>query len=256
MAQLQDKVAIITGATGGIGGATAAAFLEAGARLMLVGRDAGRLDACTAKLGGGDRVAACVADSSGEADVARCVAETRDRFGRLDILFANAGAEGPVKPLTALSVAEFDHVQQVNVRGSWLAIKHGAPAMIESGGGSIVLTGSVVSAVGVAGLAAYSASKHAILGLARVAALELATSGVRVNVVAPAPIDNDMMKSIERQAAPDNPAAARAGFSALIAMQRYGRNEEVARLVRFLASDEASYCTGALYPVDGGFLAA
>ena len=107
-----------------------------------------------------------------------------------------------------------------------------------------------------AGLSAYAASKHGINGLVKVAALELASSKVRVNAVAPAPIDNAMMDSIEKQASPDDPSLARAGFSNLIAMGRYGRNEEVAGLVAFLASDDASYCTGGIYPVDGGFLAA
>jgi NAD(P)-dependent dehydrogenase (short-subunit alcohol dehydrogenase family) len=147
-------------------------------------------------------------------------------------------------------------VQQVNVRGTWLAIKHAAPAMIESGGGSIVCTSSVAGSVGVAGLAAYSSSKHAINGLVHVAALEFAKLGVRVNAVAPAPIDNAMMASIEKQASPDDPSLARQGFSGLIAMGRYGTNEEVANMVAFLASDEAIYCTGSIYPVDGGFLAA
>lgn len=140
--------------------------------------------------------------------------------------------------------------------GTWLAIKHAAPAIIARGGGAIVYTSSVAGSVGVADIGAYAASKHAINGLVHVAALELATSGVRVNAVAPAPIDNAMMASIEAQACPADPSLARAGFSGLIAMGRYGTNEEVANVVAFLASDEARYCTGGIYPVDGGFLAA
>lgn len=117
-------------------------------------------------------------------------------------------------------------------------------------------TSSVAGSVGVAGLAAYASGKHAINGLVQVAALEFGKMGVRINAVAPAPIDNAMMASIEKQASPDDPSLARQGFSSLIAMGRYGTNKEVANIVAFLASDEASYCTGGIYPVDGGFLAA
>jgi NAD(P)-dependent dehydrogenase (short-subunit alcohol dehydrogenase family) len=256
MGRLNDKVAIITGASGGIGSATAAKMLAEGASLMLAGRDQARLDAVVASLHGGDRVATHVGEPSEEADIVRLVGETQSRFGGVDILFANAGAEGAIAPLTTITVEDFDTVQRVNVRGTWLAIKHAGPAMVERGGGSIVCTSSVAGSIGVAGLAAYAASKHAINGLIQVAALEFAKLGVRVNAVAPAPIDNAMMASIEKQASPDDPSLARQGFSGLIAMGRYGTNEEVANVVAFLASDEARYCTGGVYPVDGGFLAA
>jgi NAD(P)-dependent dehydrogenase (short-subunit alcohol dehydrogenase family) len=256
MGRLDGKVAIITGASGGIGSATAAKMVKEGARVMLTGRDAARLQTIVDRLGAGDAVAMCVGDPSQESDVQALVAETVKAFGTVDILFANAGAEGAIAPLTAISVEDFDQVQAVNVRGTWLAIKHAGGAMAERGGGSIICTSSVAGSVGVAGLAAYAASKHAINGLVHVAALEFAKLGVRVNSVAPAPIDNAMMASIEQQASPDDPSLARQGFSGLIAMGRYGTNDEVANLVAFLASDEAVYCTGGIYPVDGGFLAA
>jgi NAD(P)-dependent dehydrogenase (short-subunit alcohol dehydrogenase family) len=256
MGRLQGKVAIITGASGGIGAASAAKMLAEGAHLMLAGRERGRLDAVAAGLGNAEHVAIHVGDPAEEADVSRLIAETTARFGGVDILFANAGAEGSVKPITAISVEEFDAVQRVNVRGTWLAIKHGGPAIAERGGGAIICTSSVAGSVGVAGLGAYAPSKHAINGLVKVAALEFAKSSVTVNAVAPAPIDNAMMASIEKQASPADPSLARQGFSGLIAMGRYGTNEEVANLVAFLASDEAVYCTGSIYPVDGGFLAA
>ncbi len=256
MGRLSGKVAIITGASGGIGSAAAAKMLVEGAKVMLAGRDAARLNAVVADLNGGDAVDMCVGDPAQEADVAMLVAATKARFGKIDILFANAGTEGSVSPITQISMADFDTVLNVNVRGTWLAIKHAAPAMIENGSGSIICTSSVAGSVGVAGIAAYAASKHAVNGLVQVAALELAKLGVRVNSVAPAPIDNAMMASIEKQASPDDPSLARQGFSGLIAMGRYGVNAEVANVVAFLASDEASYCTGGIYPVDGGFLAA
>ncbi len=256
MSRLDGKVAIITGASGGIGSATAAAFVREGARVLLVGRDHGRIAAVAATLGHDDRVATHVADGAIEAEARGTVAAAVARFGGVDILFANAGAEGSVTPLTALTVEAFDAVQTANVRGTWLMFKHVVPAMIARSGGAIVATSSVAGVVGVPGLAAYVASKHAIIGLVKVAALELATAGIRVNAVLPAPIDNAMMRSIEAQAAPGQLEAARAGFAALNAMKRYGTNDEVARMVLFLASSEASFCTGGSYLVDGGLTAA
>ena len=255
MGRLSGKRAIITGATGGIGGATARAFLAEGASLLLVARTESKLEELAAALDGGDRVACCAADIADEADTQRYVATAVEHFGGVDILFANAGSEGAIQPLLQMAAEDFDAVQRVNVRGSWLAMKYSVPHMPASGG-SIVVTSSVAGKVGVPGLGAYAASKHALVGLVEVAALELAACGVRVNAIAPAPVDNAMMRNIEKQAAPDAPEQAQAGFESNIAMKRYARNEEVASLVLFLASDEAGFCTGAVYPVDGGFLAA
>jgi len=251
---LSGKRAIITGATGGIGTATARAFLAEGASVLLVARTESRLAALAAELAAGDRVAYCAADIADEAATQRYVADAVERFGGIDILFANAGFEGAIQPLLQMPAEDFDAVQRVNVRGTWLALKHCAPQL--AAGASVVVTSSVAGRVGVPGLGAYAASKHALVGLVEVAALELAASGVRVNAIAPAPVDNAMMRSIEEQASPGAPEQAQAGFESLIAMGRYARNEEVAALVLFLASDEASYCTGGVYPVDGGFLAA
>ena len=256
MGRLEGKVAIITGASGGIGSATARKFLDEGASVMLHGRDHGRLEAAATPLDGGDRVAITVGDPAIEADVIALFAATIERFGGVDIVFANAGSEGAVAPLTSISVEDFDAVQTANIRGTWLAMKHAVAPMQARGGGSIIATASVAGSVGVPGLAAYAASKHGINGLVHVAALELSPLGIRVNSVAPGPIDNKMMASVERQASPGDPSLARTGFTALIAMGRYGRDHEVANMVAFLASDEASYCAGGIYPVDGAFLAA
>jgi NAD(P)-dependent dehydrogenase (short-subunit alcohol dehydrogenase family) len=254
--RLEGKVAIITGGSGGIGSATARKFLDEGASIMMHGRDHGRLEAAAHPLNGGDRVALTIGDPAQEADVIALIEATVVRFGGLDIMFANAGSEGRIAPLTAISVEEFDEVQTSNIRGTWLAMKHSVPAMQARGGGSIIATSSVAGSIGVAGLSAYAASKHGVNGLVHVASLELAPLGIRVNSVAPGPIDNKMMASVEEQAAPGAPEAARAAFTALIAMGRYGKDHEVANVVAFLASDEASYCTGGIYPVDGAFTAA
>lgn len=253
---LAGRVAIVTGASGGIGSAAAARLAADGAHVVMAGRDRGRLEAAARGLGAGATFSLVVGDPAEEAGIVALLTHTVSTVGTPDILFANAGAEGPILPLTQIGIDDFDMVQRVNVRGTWLALKHIGGAMAAAGRGSIICTSSVAGSVGVAGLAAYAASKHAINGLVRVAALEFAKSGVRVNAIAPAPIDNAMMASIERQASPGDPGLARAGFSALIAMGRYGTNGEVAGLVAFLASDDAGYCTGGTYPVDGGFLAA
>ncbi len=255
MGRLQDKVAVITGATGGIGTRTAEVFLEEGAKVMLVGRTAAKLEAVRDSLDASGRVAICAADVGREEDVGRFVADTLNAFGRIDVAVVNAGTEGSIKPFFDLSSEDFDAVYSTNIKGSWLTFKHVAGAMLQSGGGSIVATGSVASLVTVPGLSAYVASKHALAGLVKSAAVELAETGVRVNLIAPCPVDNDMMRSIEKQAAPDQPSAARGQFEQLIPMKRYATNDEVARVALFLASDEASFCTGSIYNVDGGFCA-
>src|SRR5262249_15001065 len=143
----------------------------------------------------------------------------------------------------------------VNVRGVFCSIKAAAPAIEKRGGGAIVVTASIAGLIGSAGLAPYVASKHAVLGLVKCAAIELAPAKIRVAAIAPGPIDNRMMRSIESQAAPHAPEAVKAGFEAKVPMGRYGTNEEIADLALFLASDEARYLTGAAFVADGGFIA-
>src|SRR5690606_6851708 len=186
--QLDGKVAIITGASGGIGSATARLFLEQGAQLMLVDLNAGPLQEIASRLGGG--VAWMAADVSSPDDNERVVREAVSRFGGLDVLFANAGIEGAVRPLVDTSPEDFDRVMNVNVRGPWLGIKYAAPEIAKRGGGSILLTSSVAGLIGSKGLGPYVASKHAIIGLAKSAALELAAQKIRVNTVNPGPIEN------------------------------------------------------------------
>ncbi|HEY6879546.1 MAG TPA: SDR family NAD(P)-dependent oxidoreductase [Polyangiales bacterium] len=253
MTKLQQKVAIITGATGGIGRATARLFVREGARVLLVDRDEDALSSLATEMGTCVRFQA--ADVSRLEDTVRYVHRAREEFGGIDILFANAGIEGTVAPLTELSPRDFDRVWEVNVRGVFLGIKYTAPEIAQRGGGSIVITSSVAGLVGSPGLGAYVTSKHALLGLARTAALELAQKRIRVNTVNPGPIDNRMMRSIQEQAKPSDPQAVRQGFEAQVALGRYGTNEEIAQLALFLASEDASYCTGGVYVADGGFTA-
>ena len=254
--RLAGKVAIITGATGGIGEATAKLFLEEGARVMLVGRSAEKLQATRKRLATEKNLAVFVGDVADEEATAGAVAATLQAFGGVDILIANAGTEGIVKPLDAIQRAEFEEVLRTNVVGVWLGMKHCVEPMKQRGGGSMIVISSIAGSRGFAGAAAYVSSKHAVLGLMKVAAIELGLSGIRVNAISPGPIDNRMIQSISEQILPEDTKAFRAALEARIPMQRYGTNEEVAHLAAFLASDDASYCTGGIFPIDGGFTAA
>ena len=254
--RLDGKVAIVTGATGGIGEATAKLFLALGARVMLVARSADKLAATTARLQGLGELDGSIADSTDEAATAAAVAKAVERFGGLDILIANAGTEGVLKPIEALTVEEFNVTLQTNVVGVWLAMKHCVAPLKERGGGSIVALSSIAGCIGFPAMAPYIASKHAVYGLVKTAALELGPSNIRVNAVGPGPIDNRMIDSLQNQLAPDDPAALRSGIEAGIPMKRYGTSEEVAHLLAFLASDASSYCSGSIYMIDGGYVAA
>jgi NAD(P)-dependent dehydrogenase (short-subunit alcohol dehydrogenase family) len=251
MGKLDGKVAIITGAAGGIGAATTRLFVEEGASVMMVDLDEEQLAAVADDIGS-DKVAIQAADVSDADQVQAYIDATVDAFGGLDILFANAGTEGVVKPLTEVEDEEFQRVLDVNLKGAWYGIKYAAPRMLERGGGSIVLTSSVAGMIGAAGLGPYCSSKHAVNGLMKSAAQELGPQGIRVNTVNPGPVDNRMMESIEEQASPDNPQAVRDQFAASIPMGRYATNEEIAQMTLFLASDDSSYCNGSTYLVDGG----
>lgn len=252
MGRLQGRTAIITGATGGIGEATAKLFLREGASVMLVGRSAEKLKETSARLGVREGLAQHVADATDEAATAAAVEATVKAFGGIDILFANAGTEGLAKPIETYTTAEFEQILRPNVMGVWLAMKHCIEPMKRRGRGSIIATASVAGLVGFPNSAAYIASKHAVCGLVKGAALELAASGIRVNAIAPGAIDNRMIQSLVSQLSPDNPGAMREGIQASIPMKRYGTNEEIANLAAFLASDEASYSTGAIFIADGG----
>lgn len=256
MSRLEGKTALVTGATGGIGEATAKRFLQEGANVMLVGRSAEKLDATRTRLGHGSKLSQFVADAVDEAATADSVAATVDTFGGVDILFANAGTNGVWKPFEEQTLAEFEAVLHPNVIGVWLAMKHTVGPMKTRGGGSMIAVSSVAGPIGFPGLAPYAASKSAVCGLVKTVALELGESGVRVNAINPGPIDTRMMHSLGEQMGPDAPDGVRTAIEGTVPMKRYGTAKEVASLAVFLASDESSYCTGGLYMVDGGYTAA
>jgi NAD(P)-dependent dehydrogenase (short-subunit alcohol dehydrogenase family) len=256
MARLADRIALITGAGSGIGLATAELFAREGAKVVLVGRNEAALAAATARIGK-ELAHPVVADVSRPEDNARMVRAAVERFGGLDIFVANAGIEGATATIETYPVETFDEVIAINVRGVFLGLKYALPALRQRGGGSIVITSSIGGIRGRGqGNSAYIASKHAEIGLMRTAALEGAPHNIRVNAVLPGPIETRMMRSIEESRSPGDPAKARAALVNAAPLRRYGAPEEIANVMLFLASDEASLCTGGVYSADGGFSAA
>ena len=253
--RLDGKVAIITGATGGIGEATAKRYLEEGASVMLVGRSEEKLKETRERLSDFENVADFVADAVDEEATKSSVEKTVEQFGGLDIVVANAGIEGNFAPIEATSVEEFEKVLSINVIGVFLSFKYGVEPLKKRGGGSMIALSSIAGRIGFPTMAPYIASKHAVFGMVKTAALELAETGIRVNAIGPGPIDNRMMNSIESQFNPEDPAAGHEFVLSTVPMRRFGTNEEVANLALFLASDESTYCTGGIHMIDGGFTA-
>ena len=251
MGRLDDKVAIITGGSGGIGAAAARLFVAEGAKVMAVDLDEAKLGALVNELGV-DNAAYTVADVSDEAATENYVQQTVSRFGAVDVALLNAGIEGDLQMIPDYPTELYDKVMAVNVRGVWLGLKSIMPEIEQRGGGSIVVTSSTAGIRSIRKMGPYAASKHAVIGLMRTAALEGAASNIRVNTVNPSPIDTRMIDSIvEKMGVPEGERSNQP-LAASTPLQRYGEPEEVARLMLFLASDDSSFCTGGVYMVDGG----
>jgi NAD(P)-dependent dehydrogenase (short-subunit alcohol dehydrogenase family) len=248
MARLDDKIAIITGAAGSIGAASARRFVAEGARVVLSDLAEAPLRALAEELG--ERAIAVAGDASDEADVRRVVETAVETFGALDVAFANAGIFGDAAPITGYDTATFDRVLAVNVRGPFLLAKHALAAMRD--GGSMIITSSVVGLTSDPGIAAYATSKHAVVGLMRTAAKELAPRGIRVNTLHPGPVDNEFQHTIEETATGRGRAEATQFFDNMIPLQRHATADEVALAALYLASDESAFLTGATIPLDGG----
>ncbi|MBS3179307.1 MULTISPECIES: SDR family NAD(P)-dependent oxidoreductase [unclassified Pseudoclavibacter] len=252
MTDFSGRSVLITGGAGGIGAATAEEFLKLGARVALVDLFAEPLEATRERLAAHGDVITITADVTNEADVERYVAETVEAFGTIDVFFNNAGIEGAVGPLTEASVDNYEKVFAVNVRGVFLGMKHVLKVMTERGSGSIINTSSEAGLDGSPGVSAYVASKHAVVGFTKSAALEVAATGVRVNSIHPSGVNTQMVRRLEEGFGGGDTEAAKAGFQAAIPMGRYAEPLDIARVVVFLGSDEASFVTGAQWRVDGG----
>jgi 3alpha(or 20beta)-hydroxysteroid dehydrogenase len=249
----QGQVAIVTGAGGGIGRAVSLALARAGAKVTAVdlsdreGEETARL----VRESGGEAIFVR-ADVSQAQDVAGYVTATVQAWGRIDVFMNNAGWQGPIMPLVDVDEALFDRVMAINVRGVYLGLKHVLPIMIKQGSGAVVNVGSLGSFIGTRNLAPYCASKHAVLGLTRSVALEVARKGIRVNAVCPGPVDTPMIRAIEAEQAPERAEELRHQRASSIPDGRYAKPEEIANLMLYLASNLADHITGQGIQINGG----
>jgi NAD(P)-dependent dehydrogenase (short-subunit alcohol dehydrogenase family) len=247
---LQDKIALVTGGTSGIGRATAIAYAKAGAKVVVSGRrEKEGLETVELIRKAGGEGTFVQADVSVPTDIEKLIAKTVETYGRLDIAFNNAGTEGRVRaPLADQDDDDFDQIWSVNVKGVYLSMKHEIPAMLKNGGGVIVNNASIAGVIGFPTAATYVASKHAVIGLTKHAALEYAQQGIRANAVAPGAIETGMLDRF----AEDVP---REMMVSLHPMGRLGKADEIADPVVWLSSPQSAFVTGQTVAVDGGFTA-
>lgn len=250
MSTFKDKVVLVTGATSGIGRAAAEAFAAAGASLVLTGRNtAAGGEFVTALRARGAQARFSAGDVTREDDVRAWVATAEREFGRLDVAINNAGVEGKPAPIASETSDNFDRTFDANVKGLLFSLKHEIPAIAKQGG-AIVNVSSMVGDVGMAGASVYTASKHAVNGLTRSAALETARMNIRVNAIAPGGVVTPMLDRFT-----GGSKEFQAGFASMHPIGRLAQPDEIAKTILFLASDAAPFMTGAVLLVDGGFTA-
>ena len=258
--QMQGKVCVITGGAGSIGVASAKLLLAEGARVMMSDLSEDALKRAAAGLGKDagkdawkDSLDWCAADVTKSDQVKNCMAATVARFGKIDVLFSNAGNFGVVAPVTDYPEEIFDQVLAVHVKGAFLAAKHALPQMND--GGSIIITSSVAGVRGDPGVCGYITAKHAQIGLMRVLSKEAAPRNIRVNTLHPGPVANDFQLNVEQKLTGVLGRDGTAFFDEIIPLHRHVRPDEVARSVLYLASDASSFTTGSRLMVDGGLSA-
>lgn len=250
MHRFKHQTALITGAAAGIGFATAKRIIAEGGKALLVDMDEEALIQASSELG--SAASYCVADVSDAEQTKAYIAWAVSGHARIDVAILNAGIEGPISTIPETPLDDFDRVMAVNVRSAWLGLAHLLPLMQKQNGGSIVMTASISGLRGTAGQGAYVASKHALLGLMKTAALEGAPYGIRVNAVCPAPVQTRMMAALESGFNPSSPDVARQTILSGVPLKRYATADEIAGMIAYLASAEAAFCTGTAYPIDGG----
>jgi NAD(P)-dependent dehydrogenase (short-subunit alcohol dehydrogenase family) len=248
--RLDGRVAVVTGAAGVIGTATIKLLAARGARIVAVDRDGKQLQAAIKDLPA--EALAVTADVTQEDEVAGYVRAAIDKFGAIDVFYNNAGIEGDIAPMVRYSLDTFRRVLDVNVVGVFLGLKHVLPVMLKQNRGSIINTASIAGLIGSPEIPAYTASKHAVIGLTKSAAIDCTDTGVRVNCVCPGLIDSRMLSAIIAGRNPGSAPVPNDKIVERIPARRLGLASEVASVVAFLASDEASYVSGSAYTVDGG----
>ena len=248
--EFNDKVCIITGGGGSIGLASARRMYDAGGRIMLVDLSLDNLGAAKASFEDQDRVATYKADVSDSAQTQNYISEAVSKWGKIDVLFANAGFSGTSAPITNYPDDVFDKVMAVNVRGSFLACKYTLPEMND--GGSIIITSSIMGVTARPGSIAYITSKHAVIGLMRGVAKEAAPRNIRVNVLAPGPVDNAFQLEIEERSSKASGTNVTEMLNNWISLGRHASPEEIANTAYFLASNQSSFSTGSVFMADGG----
>lgn len=246
--RFSGQVAVVTGGAGGLGKAAAARLVADGARVVLVDVDGDALSRAATEV---EAATSIVCDVTDEAAVAGYVRQAVAEHGKIDLFFNNAGIEGKLAPITEQEMSNFDRVIAVNLRGVFLGLREVMRQMKQqASGGAIVNTASMAGIRGGPNFSPYIASKHAVVGLTKTAALEGAPYRIRVNAVAPGHIDTRMAWSLVEQRAPDDPRAAMAAVAERIPFKRYGTPDEVANLVTWLLSDEADYVSGSINLID------
>lgn len=247
----KDKVVLITGGAGGIGLEVAKTYAREGAKLALVDLKNEALEKAASEIDTED-ILLITANVGKEEDVKNYVDRTKEQYGKIDIFINNAGINGQFKNITEQTKENFSNVFDVNVMGVFFGMKYVLQVMKEQKSGVVINTASNGGLLGAPGMSAYVASKHAVIGLNKTAALEMAEYGVRVNAVAPSGVNTEMMRSIEKNAMGDKAKEARSQFEASVPMNRYATAEEIANLMLFLSSDKASFISGSYYRIDGG----
>ena len=255
MNRLEDKVAIITGATGGIGKAATELFLNEGANVLMVDLNEDDLIEVTKEIDS-NKLSYLQGDVSQYSDNLKAVELAVERYGGLDIFIANAGVAGEIQPITEYDESTFDNLMAVNAKGPFLGLKACIPALTERGGGSVIITSSVAGLTGAPFLSPYVMSKHAVVGLTKSAAKECAEMNIRVNSVNPSPVETKMMRVLEDGMSEINGEEVnQETFAEQIPLGRYAEANEIAKLMLFLSGDDSEFITGSVHTIDGGFTA-